>query len=143
MYDYIGEKIKAIASIIGWVLLVIGIIVWVVSWFYSDGTFGWIALVLGVYGFVSSWFLYGFGQLVDDASKMVFYLKEISNSAGDPVQATKNLPKATKNKSTISHTEAVTPVKAVITTDGWICGSCQTKNNLNYGQCKKCGSFKG
>ena len=34
--------------------------------------------------------------------------------------------------------------KAVTTDDGhWICGKCRTKNSMNYGQCKKCGTFRG
>ncbi len=24
----------------------------------------------------------------------------------------------------------------------WICGKCKTENSMNYGQCKKCGSFR-
>ena len=25
----------------------------------------------------------------------------------------------------------------------WKCGNCQTENSINYGQCKKCGRFRG
>ena len=35
-------------------------------------------------------------------------------------------------------------VKSVTTEDGkWICGKCNTANDMNYGQCKKCGAFRG
>jgi hypothetical protein len=31
-----------------------------------------------------------------------------------------------------------------VTHDGkWICGNCQTENSMNYGQCKKCGKYRG
>lgn len=30
----------------------------------------------------------------------------------------------------------------VTESDTWICGKCKTENSMNYGQCKKCGTYR-
>lgn len=50
-----------------------------------------------------------------------------------------------KKSQTQTQTTFATPStkKAVITDKGtWICGNCNAENNINYGQCKKCGKFR-
>lgn len=78
MYTNIGNKIKAIAKVLGWVYLIGGAIAWLIlitngydGWYgyeyiTEDDYIGWIALISGILGYVSSWFTFGFGQLVED-----------------------------------------------------------------------------
>ncbi len=90
MYKDVGNKIKLLAQIVGWTLLIVGCIVWLVlisngerieyGWYYeyeeefvykkADDVWAWVALVAGVLGFISSWIAYGFGQIVDDIHAM-------------------------------------------------------------------------
>lgn len=78
MYKDVGNKIKFLGQIVGWIPLILGCFVWYTlisngnnyygHLYYdeSDDIWGWIALVAGILGYVASWFLYGFGQVVDD-----------------------------------------------------------------------------
>lgn len=79
MYNDIGKKIQILGRILGWTLLIVGCLAWLIlltngytsdygRYFYerSDDIWGWVSLVIGVMGFISSWFICGFGQLVDD-----------------------------------------------------------------------------
>ena len=82
MYNDIGKKIQRIAQILGWTLLTVGCLAWLIlltngytyyGTYYqetSDDIWGWVSLMIGALGFVSSWVIYGFGQLVDDVHVM-------------------------------------------------------------------------
>ena len=136
MYDYIGKKIKAIASVSGWISLFAGIIACIVLSLIDEDLIltGVAAAVSGVLGLISSWFLYGFGQLVDDVGQIVSLLRN-TRDGKSPAESTQEITK--------SQSSTVTTVKSVIIEDSWICQHCQTKNSINYGQCKKCGKFRG
>ena len=66
MYDKIGNKIQALAKVLGIINLACAIICTFVSlgvgewWVFLGGIGG------GVVGYVGTWALYGFGQLVND-----------------------------------------------------------------------------
>ena len=69
MYNNIGRKIMVLAQVLGWILLIAGIILALICLTDSSSgndLVGGIGLAVGIFGFISSWFLYGFGQLVDD-----------------------------------------------------------------------------
>ena len=72
MYSNIGKKIKVMAMIMGWVLLIAGLILaylkLIENSYMGDDTLGWIGLVVGVISLISSWPLYAFGQLVEDTN---------------------------------------------------------------------------
>lgn len=71
MYKNVGKKIMVLAQVLGWLLLIAGIIVGLVylsNSYSGDDMIGVIALATGVVSFISSWFLYGFGQLVNDVN---------------------------------------------------------------------------
>ena len=74
MYSNLGKKIMVIGKVMGWLLLIAGIIMWfmkcLVSGYPGDAIIGWISLVTGVVGLISSWFICAFGQLVDDTHAM-------------------------------------------------------------------------
>jgi hypothetical protein len=68
MYDNVGNKIKVLAQILGWLGLIGGGIVWIVL-LAKENPIGWVGLGAGIVWFLFSWFLYGFGQLVQDVSE--------------------------------------------------------------------------
>ena len=76
MYNNVGKRIQIIAKVIGWLLLIGGLITWFMfclnNSYSRDDLWGWLAFAFGIIGFVSSWFIYGFGQVVDD----VHFLRE-------------------------------------------------------------------
>jgi len=77
MNEYVGEKIKGFATVIGWVLLIAGIIGFICFAVEDRVLIGLISLCVGIVGFLSSWILYAFGQLVDDISDISYCIKEI------------------------------------------------------------------
>lgn len=42
-----------------------------------------------------------------------------------------------------SEVKAVSVVKSSMIGNKWVCGKCKTENSANYGQCKKCGTYRG
>lgn len=71
MYNNVSKVIKAMAIVLGWLLLVGG----VVAFFLLKGNGVWrttayICLGGGILSFLMSWVLYGFGQLVEDVHKI-------------------------------------------------------------------------
>ena len=69
MYDNIGEKIKNLAQVLGWIFLGAGMIGAIGLWFGLNSFLaGLAALAVGALGYVGTWVLYGFGQLVEDAA---------------------------------------------------------------------------
>ena len=69
MYDNIGEKIKNLAQVLGWIFLGAGMIGAIGLWFgLSSFLAGLAALAVGTLSYVGTWVLYGFGQLVEDTA---------------------------------------------------------------------------
>ena len=72
MYDNIGEKIKNLAQVLGWICIIAGGIAALVLWFGELGEAGFLlglaALVAGALSYVGTWALYGFGQLIEDTA---------------------------------------------------------------------------
>ena len=42
-----------------------------------------------------------------------------------------------------SHAAPARPAAPAVAEGTWTCSKCGTKNSINYGQCKKCGGFRG
>ena len=124
MYTYIGGKIKILGQIIGWILLISGIIAFCMFAYMDNFIFGVIALIYGIIGYMSSWFLYALGQITEDINDMAFYLKNIESNATRIICD--------------SSTGAANLVQRT-----WVCKNCQTENSGNHSQCKKCGLMKG
>ena len=71
MYDNIGEKIKNLAQVLGWIFLGAGMIGAIGLWFGLNSFLaGLAALAVGTLSYVGTWVLYGFGQLVEDTAAM-------------------------------------------------------------------------
>ena len=61
MYDKIGEKIKKLAEVLGWICIIAGVIAAIGLWFsgLGDASFllGLAALAAGALGYVGTWVL--------------------------------------------------------------------------------------
>ena len=69
MYDNIGEKIKNLAQVLGWIFLGAGMIGAIGLWFGLNSFLaGLAALAVGALSYVGTWALYGFGQLIEDTA---------------------------------------------------------------------------
>ena len=72
MYDNIGEKIRKLAEVLGWICIIAGVIAAIGLWLGDLGGAGFLlgiaALAAGALGYVGTWVLYGFGQLVEDTA---------------------------------------------------------------------------
>ena len=106
---------------------------------------GWYVIILigacAVWPFFMGLILIGIGQIAENTCKA-----ETSEVVNSTTQSSVYTPTVVSSQSTTqstSNTKQVMSAKAIITEDGWICGNCQTKNSMNYGQCKKCGKFRG
>lgn len=85
MFSNIGGKIKGLAKFICWLGIIISVvagIVLIISARHSDGYYSYtdtnmiiVGIIVMVFGSVLSWIgsfvLYGFGELVDNSSKLV------------------------------------------------------------------------
>lgn len=75
MFDYIGDKIKGLAKVICWVGIIASVVIGIVI-ISGEVISGIITIVAGsILSWVGSFVLYGFGELVNSATKLA-YLKE-------------------------------------------------------------------
>lgn len=93
MYEEIGSKIKVLGKVLGWLMLIAGIITWLIlicnyetygygyhkntEYITHDDIFGWLALIAGGLSYVSSWFIVGFGQLIEDTENIAYAMQQI------------------------------------------------------------------
>ena len=82
---------------------------------------GWIVIVLGA--LTSCYYFNLFAELCD------------------PVVGVENCCSGKNNFERNDNT--VSAVASSASEAEWTCGNCQTVNSVNYGQCKKCGTFRG
>ena len=91
---------------------------------YDKSPYFWACFFLGVAGYC----------MVAALPDLVLYSK-INEIASNTVPAPTHI---TPSKST------KIPTATAIATENktWICGKCKTENSMNYGQCKKCGTYR-
>lgn len=90
MFNDIGKKIKTLAELICW----IGIILSIISGCALMGAngIGILVIILGVLGsWTGSFLLYGFGELVDNSTKIVNGLELINRPEDKPNEANLNV----------------------------------------------------
>ena len=90
MYKDIGKKIKTLAELICW----IGIIISLISGCALMGAngIGILVIILGALGsWTGSFLLYGFGELVDNSTKIVKSLELIDRPEGKPNEENPNV----------------------------------------------------
>ena len=102
---------------------------------YSKAYF-WLGFFFGAIGF--AWI-----AALPDAHlwHRVSELERKLNTSSNPYANT-SVVSSSAATSNFEHTPTI--VKSTVTEDGnWICGKCETLNQAKYGQCKKCGSYRG
>lgn len=79
LFDNIGGKIKALASIIAWIGIICSIIIGFILCFYMTSNSFILGIVVAAVGSLCSWvgsfLLYGFGQLIENTDIIVKKLK--------------------------------------------------------------------
>ena len=79
MFDRIGEKIKIVAKVIFWLGVAVGFIV---AYFVGEAGNNYVGMFIFLVGILVSWLgtylLYGFGELVDNSSKILDRLDRLA-----------------------------------------------------------------
>lgn len=79
MFDRIGEKIKTVAKVIFWLGVAVGFIV---AYFIGEAGNNYVGIFIFLVGILISWLgtylLYGFGELVDNSSKILDRLDRLA-----------------------------------------------------------------
>lgn len=89
---------------------------------------GWLIVVLGMFNIC-----YFVNKLFDAEDSYTSIYK-----------ASGSCPSSGSVSQSITKLEPIAPVKAAsVEAETWSCGNCGAENSMNYGQCKKCGKFRG
>ena len=91
MFNNIGKKIKTLAELICWIGILISLILGLI--FVIENIFvGFIIFIIGVLSsWVGSFLLYGFGELVDNSTKIVKNMELIDRPEGKPNEENPNV----------------------------------------------------
>lgn len=137
----VGKFIKALAGIIGIVVVIGSIVLGVENAGYRSGfnfTYFFICLVFGV---VFCILLYGFGEIIDNLQEINYSVyairKEISSNSTEKLKSVGNMSNSYKTSEQIKK-------ESIIKTSNsnWICKKCKTENDSKALYCKDCGSYK-
>ena len=119
MFDNIGGKIKSLARVVCWIGIISSIITGLITIFVNEDMIltGVLLAVIGSFlSWIGSFFAYGFGQLVENSDTLV---------------AQNMCPREHVNYEPEPVSEGL-----------WVCKNCGTHNKKEYGQCKKCGTYR-
>ena len=167
MYKHIGAKIQGITKFTCWLGIIASIIVGIyVGTDYDEWLWG-ISIIIGGFlvSWIGSWTLYGFGEMVEAAEKLLaekpvapIGIPQVDGTTqpihetGDDMAAASARNEAAKAKSdhplahaspvhTGNRTVSETPVAPIDVGDGLIvCPNCNTKQQANRESCYKCGT---
>ena len=91
MFDNAGQKIKAAAEAFCWIGIILSIILGLMS-VNKNVIVGFIIIIIGVLSsWVGSFLLYGFGELVDNSTKIVKNMELIDRPEGKPNEENPNV----------------------------------------------------
>ena len=103
---------------------------------YSPSSYFWLCFFFGMVGSIMV------AALPDEALRsQVFNLKHIQNKSANSGKSASIVSASTVT----APSDSLPPISkaSVIDDESWLCGNCQTINSKKYGQCKKCGRFRG
>jgi hypothetical protein len=140
MFDNIGGKIKGLAKVTAWLGIIASVIYGIVLISQSNRYYNGSALVItgvivmaaGSLGsWISSFLLYGFGELIDQATQVAINTAKGYAPDGTGAQG-------------INHTasSASVPYSKLPSPKTWECLKCHTTNAQEALFCKECGSMK-
>ena len=152
MFDNIGGKIKTLATVVCVIGIGASIIAAIALWAQNDRYTPTIALGFGVLigGCLASWigsfFTYGFGELIEETTRnreinyqiLLKLDKEVGSERQSPATV-RDVPVAFANSSRQSR---VAPINSTVTSGGWTCKKCGTRNRTSDISCKDCGTYK-
>ena len=108
---------------------------------------GWLIVAIGAFDicfFLSKMFdtdiSYIYGTKAENDKDRHIKMGEQSAPTSIPSVLTKETEE--KPVTASSALTDVPPSSANASVDKWVCSKCQAENSINYGQCKKCGSFR-
>ena len=152
MFDNIGGKIKTLAAVLCYIGIIASLMIAIVLWTQNSYHNATVALGFGVLigGCIGSWvgsfFMYGFGELIEETTltrqinqqilQRLGGADEKERSGSAPVR---DVPVAFTNPTRQSK---VAPIHTTVTSGGWMCKKCGTRNGSNDISCKDCGAYK-
>ncbi len=96
---------------------------------YSFKKYFWICFFFGMIGYAWVAALPDMGLL----NKITELERKLSNIENSKPSSSQDRLEKTSDKTTGATSSE---------DEQWVCGYCQTKNSMNYGQCKKCGKYR-
>ena len=163
MFDNIGGKIKALATVLCVIGMIVSLVFAIVLWSqnneynyvtraYSNTiSIGFGVLVGGcVASWVGSFFMYGFGELIDETTlnrqinqQILQRLDRAKTEENSSSTLVRDVPVAFANSTQrATRLGDVAPVRSGVTSDGWTCKKCGTRNRVSDISCKDCGAYK-
>lgn len=147
MFDNIDKKIKILAICITIIGCICSFAYAVYLWSYGIVGYGFLYLIVGsLSSWIGSFVLYGFGELITQATNIAKYTK---GQSGKPVQyvtktidnknSTPHLAEPVYSQKTAQYNTATAEHKW---TETWTCKNCGAENLSSKFFCRKCGSFK-
>ena len=94
---------------------------------YSFKSYFWVCFLLGTIGYILV-------AALPDLT-IQYALANLEHSLSSPSSAS--------NNTASLHSGSVSTKSSIIDGETWVCGYCHTSNKMNYGQCKKCGKYRG
>lgn len=163
MFDNIGGKIKAWASVIAWIGIIASILSGIVLCSSYDILVGLLVAVVGsLSAWLGSFMQYGFGQLIENSDYLVKVAKSTQNSRysaqtyqqftpvppttyqpmHQPVHAQYN-PDVNQKSSGIPSTNSASGAVPNPPASPWVCYSCGHTNRATVNYCVQCNTSKG
>ncbi len=145
MFNNIGGKIKVLAQVECWLGIIGSGIYAIYLWVNGGGSAGSIirGLIFLAGGALLSWigsfFMYGFGELIDQATEINGKLKSGTVSGNTPVAVVTQTDKTgTQTTATIKTAANLTREEEILSKGGWKCSGCGTLNYHYSASCTKC-----
>ncbi len=131
MYNNIGEKIKALAKVLFWIIAIIYFILGVISTDETNGASLLLILVGIPVAWIATWFTYGFGELIEKVTEIADNTRHGKYNQNPYCQPT----------DPYHHATATDPNFASPATHKWRCERCGYMTSAT--PCHICGHAKG
>ncbi len=159
MFNNIGRKIKTLAVVLFWIMMILGVLGSLIGGIsiiattgrYDDTgvVFGILTIIFGsgfafLFSWIGSFFMYGFGQLIDDSEinrqtnqQILRRLESGSASAASNPDGFRPTYRPAAPAAPVSQNA---PVRSDGPAAGWYCKKCGMKNEGTAKFCLRCGT---
>lgn len=144
MFDNIGSKIKILAQVCCWVIIVACAITGLVVMFSESFLLGLLIIVAGALtGWTGSFMMYGFGDLVESAA----VLRDAEIARQHKASAERNTqpafhPAASDMENSQKNNNGLHTHQESTLSGPWTCSECGKRNGANMKNCVGCGNAK-